>query len=57
ANQGLAEAEFNLGEMYKNGYGVAKDYKKAAVWYQKAIDQGHEAAEKALLEPIFTNSK
>jgi len=45
ANQGLANAQTNLGLMYANGAGVSKDYKEAAKWYQKAADQGVAVAQ------------
>jgi TPR repeat protein len=40
ADQGLAEAQYNLGVMYVNGKGVLKDYKQAVYWCQKSADQG-----------------
>ena len=40
ANQGIAEAQFNLGLIYDNGEGVQQDYSKAAQWYEKAANQG-----------------
>ena len=40
ANQGIAEAQFNLGLIYDNGEGVRQDYSKAAQWYEKAANQG-----------------
>ena len=33
AQQGVAEAQFNLGYMYGNGQGIAQDYKEALRWY------------------------
>ena len=45
AQQGDAEAQFNLGVMYKNGDGVTQDYEKAVEWYQKAADQGYASAQ------------
>jgi hypothetical protein len=41
ADQGNAIAEANLGIMYSNGEGVAKDPAEAAKWYRKAADQGN----------------
>ncbi|MDG6234934.1 sel1 repeat family protein, partial [Glaesserella parasuis] len=35
AEQGIAEAQFNLGLMYEKGDGVNQDYHQAAKWYQK----------------------
>ncbi len=34
--QGNKNAQYNLAILYKNGYGVAKDEKKAAKWYKSA---------------------
>jgi TPR repeat protein len=34
ADQGEASAEFNLGEMSRNGQGVAQDYAQAVAWYR-----------------------
>ncbi|CAG0124864.1 Secretory immunoglobulin A-binding protein EsiB [Rhodocyclaceae bacterium] len=44
ANEGNAEAQYNLGRMYDFGYGVPQDYKVAADWYQKAAKQGYAKA-------------
>ena len=41
ANQGNADAQFNLGLTYKEGQEVQQDNKMAAKWYQKAAEQGH----------------
>ncbi|MDD6910817.1 tetratricopeptide repeat protein, partial [Actinobacillus minor] len=40
AEQGDAGAQYNLGLMYDNGYGVNQDYHQAVKWYQKAAEQG-----------------
>ena len=40
AEQGDADAQFNLGAMYYNGYGVPQDDVQAANWYRKAAEQG-----------------
>ena len=40
ADQGDANAQYNLGIMYDNGQGVPQDYAAAAAWYRKAADQG-----------------
>jgi len=40
AEQGHAEAQFNLGFMYEKGQGVDQDKKQAAYWYRKAAEQG-----------------
>jgi TPR repeat protein len=40
AELGLALAQFNLGGLYYNGTGVAKDPKEAVKWFRKAAEQG-----------------
>jgi TPR repeat protein len=40
AEKGEAQAQLELGTLYANGTGVAKDPKKAARWHRKAADQG-----------------
>jgi TPR repeat protein len=40
AEQGLAEAQYNLGVMYDEGEGVPKDDAEAVKWYRKAAEQG-----------------
>lgn len=52
AEQGDAEAQFDLGVMYDYGDGVAKDKAKAVYWYTKAAEQGNAEAQKALQEII-----
>ncbi len=43
--QGLANAQFNLGVMYDNGQGVRQDGKQAVQWYRKAAEQGYAQAQ------------
>jgi TPR repeat protein len=45
ANQGLAVAQYNLGDCYLLGDGVAKDSAEAIKWYSKAAEQGDELAQ------------
>ena len=40
AKAGDAEAQYNLGFMYRRGEGVKQDDEKAAYWYRRAADQG-----------------
>lgn len=40
ADQGDANAQFNLGWIYLNGHGVPQDYTEAVNWFRKAADQG-----------------
>ena len=44
AQQGNAEAQFKLGEMYEEGLGVEQDDGLAKEWYGKAAAQGHVEA-------------
>jgi len=48
AKQGDAEAQLHLGNMYKKGKGVPKDYKEAVRWYRKAAEQGEAYAQSCL---------
>jgi hypothetical protein len=45
ANSGDAAAQVAVGENYAAGTGVARDYKAAAQWYQKAADKGDVAGQ------------
>jgi TPR repeat protein len=45
AEQGNAEAQNLLGEMYFLGKGVTQDYQEAAKWYRKAAEQGRANAQ------------
>ena len=48
AEQGDATAQNNLGEMYKQGEGVAQDDAEAVAWFRKAADQGLAQGQKNL---------
>ena len=48
ADQGLAEAQHNLGKVHHFGEGVQKDEVEAVRWYRKAADQGFAAAQSNL---------
>lgn len=49
AEQGYADAEFQLGAMYENGRGgLAKDDAQAFKWLQKAAEQGNANAQSTL---------
>jgi TPR repeat protein len=41
ADQGDANAQNNVGDLYFYGRGVAQDYAQAMFWYRKAADQGY----------------
>jgi tetratricopeptide (TPR) repeat protein len=45
AEAGNADAQFNMGQAYKLGRGVAANAATAQSWYQKAARQGHEQAQ------------
>jgi len=47
ANQGNAEAQYQLGNLYENSQ-LTKDYKTAADWYHKAAQQGSAKAQARL---------
>lgn len=48
AAMGDAEAQFDLGQLYEQGVGVAQNIEQAAFWYQNAADQQHSGAEYSL---------
>ena len=53
ANQGNAEAQNGLGELYAKGKGMPQDYTQARTWYEKAAAQGHPHAQNNLAELYF----
>ncbi|MDH4154270.1 MAG: sel1 repeat family protein [Nitrospira sp.] len=53
ANQGNAEAQNGLGELYAKGKGMPQDYAQARAWYEKAAAQGHPHAQNNLAELYF----
>ena len=48
AEQGLAEAQVNLGNMYRNGRGVPEDAAEAVRWWRLAAEQGYARAQASL---------
>lgn len=48
AEAGDIIAQYFLGEMYLHGRGVARDFEKAAHWYERAGEYGHPQAQAAL---------
>lgn len=48
AEWGDASAQYQLGLMYANGYGVPVDYSEAAKWFRKAAEQGNTDAQSGL---------
>lgn len=53
AEQGNADAQFNLGLMYFNGTGVQQDDQAALKWFRLAADQGDAFAQFALGNMYF----
>ena len=45
AEQGDALAQFQLGVLYANGQGVARNYEEAVLWYRRSADQGDAVAQ------------
>ncbi|MES1929906.1 Sel1 domain-containing protein [Salinisphaera dokdonensis CL-ES53] len=45
ADNGNANAQYNMGVLYDEGYGVEQDYAKARRWYEKAAAQNYAKAE------------
>ena len=45
AEQGNADAQYNLGFMYDKGRGVPQDYKTAVKWYKLSAEQGDADAQ------------
>ena len=39
-------AQYNLGNKYDNGTGVAQNYAEAARWYRLAAEQGHPSKQR-----------
>ncbi len=48
AEAGDAEAQYMLGSLYDYGYGLPRDYRKAAYWFEMAAEQGHMDAAHSL---------
>lgn len=48
AEKGYAEAQYLLGDCYKNGLWVEQDSTEAVKWFRKAAGQGYEAAQDKL---------
>ena len=52
AEQGIAEAQHNLGICYAEGCGVEEDETKAVEWFRKATEQGDPQAQCHLAERL-----
>jgi len=55
ADQEYADAQYQLGVMYENGWGVDANNKEAVQWYKKAAEQGNTDAQNKLKN--FDNKK
>jgi TPR repeat protein len=44
AQQGLAEAQYRVGVLTRDGHGVAQDFGEAVKWLRAAADQGHASS-------------
>jgi len=44
-DQGIADAQYNLGVMYAKGQGVSQNYAEAVKWFRKAAEQGDATAQ------------
>jgi len=54
AEGGNRDAQFNLGLLYENGFGVAADAAEAARWYRRAAEQNDRTAQ-AYLAEMYAN--
>ena len=57
AEQGHAEAQYTLGVLYFNGWGVPQDVLRAEFWYRKAAEQGDAYAQEAIAAMRETDSR
>jgi TPR repeat protein len=48
AEQGVASAQFYLGQMYEKGRGVRQDHPTALTWFRKAAAQGYAGPQNSL---------
>ena len=56
AEQGVVEAQYNLGVMYGTGRGVPEDDAEAVRWYRLAADQGNHLAQ-VILGGMYGNGQ
>jgi len=55
AEEGDAQAQFNLGKMCHDGLGVAQDYKEAVKWYRLSAEQGLAPAQNSIgFSPFYS---
>ena len=50
AEQGDADAQYNIGFMYNEAQGVSRDYVQTCMWLKLAAKQDHEDAKDDLAE-------
>jgi TPR repeat protein len=48
ADGGGEEGMHNIGVLYENGWGVARNHGEAIKWYRKASAKGYDQAKEAL---------
>ncbi len=48
AKDGIADAQYDLGVCYENGFGIEADEEEAAYWYKKAANQDQANAQNAI---------
>ena len=48
AASGYAPAQYEIGQCYKRGWGVKKDFATAIEWFNKAVAQGYAPAQRSL---------
>ena len=53
AEQGDADAQYNLGIMYSKGRGVAQDYQEAGKYYSRSAKQNYSPAQLALVKLLL----
>jgi TPR repeat protein len=56
AEQGDADAQFNLGQAYRLGRGVPTNLAAAKTWFERSANQGHVDAETTLGLLLFQNN-
>ena len=56
AEEGGMESQFQIGQMFYYGQGVARNYKEAAKWFRRAAEQGHLEAQNSYAY-IFSEGK
>jgi TPR repeat protein len=53
AMAGSRQAQFEMGERFFQGLGVARDYEEAAIWFKLSANQGHSRAQYFLAMMCF----